>query len=347
MTPWDQAPAIKNLACQLGIAGERPQDGILAHCQRRIDSWVAEAGGTSDIDALEALVAGQLQMVFEEIHSIDDFARLKEVYAKGKGEFVFAALQPKFDDSSNPTFGALVQRRKATPSDRDRYVAVIDCRGDKQHRRFFTRWHEIAHRLTTHADGGETEPGYRSEHDPIERLMDEIAAQLGFYPPLFEPALGLARRGERLLRFNMVEEVILKAFPKASFQATLFASLRSLATPILYLEAGLAFNKSVQQKLATKPLFDDDLPTGELRAIKVIPNRSAQQTGFFIPANMRVPLNSIIFSIFNDLSPGSSAAQEDLAWWVSKGKSLAKQPIFIEARRNADRVIAIVQPLSP
>ena len=60
-------------------------------------------------------------------------------------------------------------------------MAVIDCRGGKLARRFFTRWHEIAHRLTTHADRGDEEPAYRSEHDPIERMMDEIAGHVGFY----------------------------------------------------------------------------------------------------------------------------------------------------------------------
>ena len=62
-----------------------------------------------------------------------------------------------------------MKRKNVADDAPDRFVAVIDCRGSKLARRFFTRWHEIAHRLTTHADQGATEPAYRSEQDPIER----------------------------------------------------------------------------------------------------------------------------------------------------------------------------------
>ena len=144
---------------------------------------MAEAGGVKNIDALESLVTQRLQMVFEEIRNDDDWERLKDVYARGKKEFVFAGMQTKFDDHGNLTYGALVQRRNAQADSPDRFVAVIDCRDNKLARRFFTRWHEIAHRLTTHADL--LEPVYRSEHDPIERMMDEIAGHIGFYEPIF------------------------------------------------------------------------------------------------------------------------------------------------------------------
>ena len=172
MTRWDQAPEIFSLADELGVGGTAPVNGILDYCHRRIDAWVAEAGGVPDIDALESLVTQKLQMVFEEIRTDDDWEQLKEVYARGKKEIVFAAMRTKFDDDHNLTYGALVERRNAGPADLDRFVAVIDCRGSKQAQRFFTRWHEIAHRLTTHTDM--PEPVYRSEHDPIERMMDEI-----------------------------------------------------------------------------------------------------------------------------------------------------------------------------
>jgi hypothetical protein len=148
MTRWDQAPEIADLAAELGVGSGAPLDGILAFCRRRIDAWVAESGGVNDIDALESLVTGRLQMTFEEIRTDEDWDRLTEVYARGKREIVFAGLRTKFDDDDNLAYGALVQRRNAGADDPDRFVAVIDCRGFKLARRFFTRWHEIAHRLT-------------------------------------------------------------------------------------------------------------------------------------------------------------------------------------------------------
>ena len=174
MTRLDAAPEILALAAELGVSAAAPVDGILDSCRSRIDRWVAEARGVTTIGQLEALVTQRLQMVFEEIRSDADFARITDLYARAKKDPVFATMRFRFDDAENPTFGALVRRNVGDDAP-DRFVAVIDCRGSKLARRFFTRWHEIAHRLTTHADEGATEPAYRSEHDPIERMMDEIA----------------------------------------------------------------------------------------------------------------------------------------------------------------------------
>jgi hypothetical protein len=345
MTRWEQAPEISDLAGQLGVGGGAPVDGILDQCRRRIDGWVSEAGGITGIDALEALVTRRLQMVFEEVRTDEDWDRLKEEYARGKKEFVFAGMRTKFDDDANPTFGALVLRKNVTADSPDRYVAVIDCRGSKLARRFFTRWHEIAHRLTTHADGGDTEPGYRSEHDPIERMMDEIAGHVGFYGPIFDPAFQQASEGKPVLTFGTVEAIISGSFPAASFQSTLFACARRMATPVVYLEAKLDHKKDVKRKMATPSLFDEEPPPGELRAVKVIPNKAAQAEGFTIPTNMRVPPETVIHRLFDAEPQTSSDDREDMSQWESKGRSLEARAVVVEGRKVADRVIAIVQPV--
>lgn len=343
MTHLDHAPEIIDLAAELGVGGGAPVDGILDYCRRRIDRWVAEAGGVTSIDDLEALVTRRLQMVFEEVRANDDWDRLTDVYARGKKEFVFAGMRTKFDDADNPTYGALVQRRHAGADDSDRFVAVIDCRRFKLARRFFTRWHEIAHRLTTHCDM--PEPVYRSEHDPIERLMDEIAGHVGFYEPIFDPAFRRASESKSLLTFGTVEAIISRAFSAASFQATLFACARRVTTPVLYLEATLAHKKEVKQRLQTPSMFGDDPPPGELRAVKVIPNKAAQHDGFTIPTNMRVPAASVIYRLFDAEPQTSGDGHEDLSHWESKGKALEGRAVVVEARKVADRVIAIVQPV--
>lgn len=336
---------ILELAEQLGVQAAAPIEGILDFCRRRIDGWVAQAGSVADIDKLESLVTQRLQMVFEEIRTDADFDRLTDQYARGKRDPVFATMRFRFDDGENPTYGALIQRRNVTPDAPDRFVAVIDCRGSKLARRFFTRWHEIAHRLTTHADGGATEPGYRSEHDPIERLMDEIAGHIGFYDPIFHPAFQQASEGSPLLTFGTVEAVVSRAFPTASFQATLIACTRRLPTPVIYLEAALAHKKEVKRKLVTRSLFDDGPPPGQLRAVTVIPNQAAQQEGFFIPTNMRVPADSVIHRMFEADPLMDANGEEDLSQWESQGKRLESRAVVVEARKVPDRVLAIVQPV--
>ncbi|HEY7328019.1 MAG TPA: hypothetical protein VH592_10280 [Gemmataceae bacterium] len=346
MTLLDAAPEILDLAAQLGVSAAAPVDGILDFCRSRIDRWVAEARGVTTISQLEDLVTLRLQMVFEEIRSDDDFSRITDKYARGKRDFVFAAMRSKFDDAGNPTYGTLVRRNVGDDAP-DRFVAVIDCRGSKLARRFFTRWHEIAHRLTTHADEGSREPAYRSEHDPIERMMDEIAGHVGFYEPFFEPVFGAAHAGKALLTFETVKAVLDGGFPEASFQATLNACAKRLPTPVLYLEAMLAHKKAVRRRLATPSLFGDEPPPGELRAVKLIPNDAAQEDGFMIPTNMRVPEASVIHRMFLDETAGDGSGREDLSWWESQARKLERRAIAVEARRVADRVIAIVQPVEP
>ena len=105
MSRLDADPEILALAGGLGVGGGAPVGGILDHCRRRIDGWVAEAGGVTGIDALEALVTRRLQMVFEEVRADGDFDRLTEVYARGKKEFVFATMRSKFDDEATRLTG--------------------------------------------------------------------------------------------------------------------------------------------------------------------------------------------------------------------------------------------------
>lgn len=343
MTRLDQAPEIIELASQLGVGSDAPVNSILDYCRRRIDSWVAEVGGVTDIEQLESLVTQRLQMAFEEIRTEEDFERLTDEYARVKKQGVFGGLRSKFDDADNLTYGALIELRNVAIDAPVRFVAVIDIRGTKLSRRFFTRWHEIAHRLTTHAFHGE--PAYRSEDDPLEQLMDEIAGHIGFYGPLFDPVFEAAKGDKELLTFSTVEAVVRHGFPTASFQATLNACTRRLTTPVIYLEAALAHNKQGRRRLAAPSLFGDDPPPGELRAIRVRANDAAFKEQFYIPENMRVPADSVMHRLFDAAPLTNGERQEDLSQWESKGKPLEGRAVAVEARKVPGRVIAIVQPV--
>lgn len=176
-------------------------------------------------------------------------------------------------------------------------------------------------------------------------MMDEIAGHVGFYGPIFDPAFQQASEGKPLLTFGTVEAIIGGSFPAASFQATLFACARRLTTPVVYLEATLAHKKAAKRLLQTPSMFGDDPPPGELRAVKVIPNNAAQEDGFTILTNMRVPPGTVIHRLFDAEPQTSGEAREDLSQWESKGKSLESRAVAVEGRKVADRVIAIVQPV--
>lgn len=344
MSRLDQAPEVVALAKDLGlVGGGSPVEAIIDYCLRRIDGWVGKAGGVSDIEQLEALVTERLQMVFEEVWTDADFDRLKAKYAKDNKDAVFASLRMRFDDS---TFGVLIRRKNAAEDARDRYVAVIDCRGDKAARRFFTRWHEIGHRLTLVDELDE--PVFRSEKDPTERMMDEIAGRVGFYEPLFGPFFEDQMRGKRLLTFETVEAVRRLRFAAASFQATLSACNRRLATPVIYVEAASSHKAEDQREIdrGQGVMFEECRPVAKLRAVEVVPNPAAQRAKFQIARNMRIPETSVIHRLFLDGDGREEGGGENLNTWEHSGrKRLADQEVWIEARRVKDRVIAIVQPL--
>lgn len=101
---------------------------------------------------------------------------------------------------------------------------------------------------------------------------------------------------------------------------------------------------------------EDDLPrrftfkeaTSELRTVRVVANEAAQTEGFIIPQNMQVPEASVIRSLFKADGDRDATSREDLGMWSdSKGKRLESRAVAVEARKVADRVIAIVQPVEP
>ena len=279
-------------------------------------------------------------MVFEDIWSDEGLDAVIDKYVR-LGEGVFKFLK---HDLEGPTFGATYRRNKLGPDAPDRLVAIIDCRGEKGARRFFTRWHEIAHFL---AGPGEVQtPVFRASDAPLERLMDEIAAAVGFYEPIFGPAFDAEMTTRPRLTFEVVDS-IRRGFADASFQATLFACHRRMTSPVVYLEASLAHKAEEQRDIdrGSTWLFDDAKPEPRLRAVQVLPNAAAHEAGIFVAPNMRVPEWSVIHKLHEDESAVEASDREDLwTWEHSRGKRLASRKVWIEAKKFKGRVIAIVQP---
>ena len=142
MSRLDQEHDVIALARELGLRGD-PVEAVVRFCEEKIGCWAADFGAVESVAALEQLVADHLQLVFEEVCSDDDLERIIAKYV-AQGEYVFATLR---DELGPTTFGLTIKRKHCGPESGDKYVAVIDCRGEKATRRFFTRWHEIAHLL--------------------------------------------------------------------------------------------------------------------------------------------------------------------------------------------------------
>ena len=95
-------------------------------------------------------------------------------------------------------------------------------------------------------------------------------------------------------------------------------------------------------------MFAFEEPPPELRAVRAVVNEAAQAEKFVIPQNMRVPELPVIRSLFEANGERDAANRENLSIWSdSKGKRLEERAVAVEARKVADRVIAIVQPVEP
>ena len=270
MSRLDQEPDVIEQARKLGLSARgAPVLAVVGYCLDRIRRWVRSDGPVLNIQQLEAVAARRLQMVFEEVESDDELNAVIRKYVK-LGEGVFAYLKHDLDGE---TFGATYRRSKAEADAPDWLVAIIDCRGDKGARRFFTRWHEVAHFLVE-AEGKEVEtPVRRASDSPLERLMDEIAANVGFYEPIFGPAFDREMAGRPRFTFKVVEAVRREHFADASFQSTLFACHRRLTTPMVYVEAALAYKADDEREIRQggQWLFEEARPTAQLRAVQVVP----------------------------------------------------------------------------
>ena len=335
-------PKIISLANTLRIDAEDPVEGIRQFCTERVRRSV-RSGRISDIQELQNVLCEKLNLAVHEIWSDGDLEDVANSYV-GQGEAVFAFLR---DDLNSGTYGVLIRLSKR--KGRQFYwAAVVDCRGDKQNRRFFTIWHEIVHCITA-ADQYEL-PFHRTKIsrdliDPIERMTDIVAADLAFFDPLFRPILEEQTSLGGGLTFEIVQKIRERFCAGASFESTLNACVSRSPFPIILIKADLALKKAEQDAINSPQgqLFPITRPVARLRVVSTVTNDAARSNLLHIHRNMRVPRLSIISSVFNDGDLLRGTATENLRDWKSSdGGVLANVEVTIEAQKIGDQVWALV-----
>lgn len=339
---------VVKLARSLGLHG---LDGALAQITEFCLSRIRELTRGEDVETLadlERVVCRKLNLVVEEIRSDDDIEPLVQKYAVAAKDPAFRVIRTHFDGD---VFGTTFVRRKFDPAEPDRFVAFIDCRGPKGHRRYFTRWHEIAHLLTLPPKPGMPVNREPVKSSPLEQVMDHIAGTVGFYEPIFGEAVREFATRSGVLGFDEIESIRRRHCPTASFQATLIAAVPKTPTPVVYLEAkpGLKNEQRTRDDPGQQFLFARDVPEEKLRLAKVTANEAARRIRLRFDRNMEVPQESIIYKLHNRLfvgfEPEPGAVVESLAVWRhSDGTTLGSSEVVVEARRLPDRVYALVRP---
>jgi hypothetical protein len=314
-----------------------PIRAILKHCEARIVEMMADRDDCHTLSQMLDWVANKVGTTFEIIRTDDELREVQERYLQ-KNERGFVQLEK---DLSDEVFGQTIKLRNQEPWEPP-YVSVIDSRGPKAARAYFTKWHEIAHLLTM---TNQMRLVFRRTHnsiskrDPEERLMDEIAGKFGFYPPLVH------RHITSEISFELIEELRQQLCPEASLQSSLINFIKYWPTPCIFLRAEMGYRRDEESKLAQQGFFFHDPPEAALRAVEVSANDKAKEERFIIHENRRVPEKSMIAQVFFGDSL-SGEGEEDLSWWeASDGTCLPARAIRVRARRIAQSVEVLVFPL--
>lgn len=328
---------IQALATDLGInpTGD-PVREIVRYCEKRIRRFLKDFPDVTMLSQLLEIAASKLGTKFEQVYSEAELDEVRTRYLR-QGEKAFATLHNELSDQ---VFGVTFKRTSRKPWELP-YVSVIDCRGEKKSRSYYTKWHELGHLLILTDQMRLT---FRRTHfgldakDPEEALVDVIAGSFGFLPEMIVPVA----KGQP--SFDRIEEIRLRLCPEASQQASLIGITKAWPKPCILLQAQMALKRGEHRALVQGTLGFEDKPQEVLRAVQVTPNDRARAENFVIFPNMRIPERSIIAQMFREETSSDHAA-EDLSWWESSdGSRLPSAKVSVEAKRCRDGVRALITP---
>ena len=334
-----KSPKIWKLAKDLGI--KHSDDvvlDILQFCRKQIKKFLRDFRDCTNLSDLLLFIAQKVGTSFEEIHSDEDLERIRSKYL-GRGEKIFVRLRR---DLLGEVFGITYRLTNREPWEPE-FVSIIDCRGQKSRRSYYTKWHEIGHlliltdqmRLSFQRTGSH---GLELK-DPEEVLVDVIAGTFGFYPPLIH------KHARGAISFEEIENLRELLCPEASKLSSLIGFVKAWPSPCLLVQAMLSFKKKDQAFLLNQRSFGFyDEPSPELRAVHVTVNEEARKINLNIFENMRIPKNSIIHRAFTE-KLDYAEAHENLSWWeTSDGTRFRKCEVLVKVRCFLDSVDALIIP---
>lgn len=303
-----------------------------------------------DLDALRLMVADKFRVKLEFIREDADIERIAVQYSN-----FHSLLRQRLvlEFVRGDTEGITLEREDWDPRF-FQYLAVVDARGERAARAYFTAWHELAHLLVHPAQL--LFPGFRRtpaaaerDKDPIESVVDHVAGRVAFHPPFFRPALERAAADHGGLTFEALEAARQAAAPTASLFATAMGSIQVVGIPALFVTADMAL-KAEERRFSKGPQQTLDFAAGmvheKLRVTTVAPNDLVAGSRLAIRRNMRVPNESVLAQAHASTDDVTLGADEDQGWWeTSRGGPLASIPIRVEAVRRGRYVYGLITPL--
>ncbi len=341
-TRLDASIQVSTLARDLGLQQmANPVAAISKFCDQRMAGFLDKYPHARTLDDLVEVTAAELGTRFEVVRRDADLSLIVRKYvSRSKREPAFANLEREFRGS---VLGITCRLLHPEPWESP-FVSIIDCRGDKAARGYFTKWHELAHLLVL-TDQGRL--SFRRTHshagakDAEESLVDIIAGHVGFYPPI------IRQNATGRLTFESLQTLRARLCPGASREAAVIGFVQAWPTPCLYLKGELRFRKSEEESINQDRFVFAKSPSPQLRVVTLVMNDSAKALDTGMHKNIRIPAKSVIYDAFNDMTV-SQPSNEDFSWWeTSEGGPLASGAVLIESRKSWDSVEAFLHPILP
>ena len=318
---------------ELPVSDDALRD-LREHAVERVRNMVE--GWTLDtVEDLRLRVADQLSVKLVFITSNDDVYRIAGEFAQHKLRHIPLPRLLEREFITGDTEGLLLDHPSPVKGSR-RYLAIIDARGPRAPRAYFTGWHELVHLLLCPPrqrvfDGFRRSPNeVQRRKDPLESAVDHIAGLLAFWEPIFKPAL-ISAAGNNLT-FAAIEAAAEQVAPGASLYAASLAATRVWDGAAVF-TTGEEATKTDGSGLA-------------LRLQTVIPNDLARRLDICVRRSMRVPTASALWRAFYEMPDTECAANEDQALWEVAGRgNLPKLPWAVQAIRRGSAVYAILKPI--
>lgn len=341
------SPVAIKIANDLGLKKlPDAEAAIRNYCLRRVENIISAFGDVADLNQLLDIVSSHLQLTFEEVHDDEDLSEIAQKYLNRK-ELIFGCIQKELDDETD---GVLIRLQNAEAWE-PKFVAVINCRGNKIWRAYFSKWHEVSHLLTT----PRTQMTFQFRRTPKfkkaaeEQIVDRIAGDLAFYKKIFLPALKRQiDQSDNRLTFSAVEKLRQTVCEGASREATLRGAVRYVDVPQLLVIAGMGYKKCEERLLDSGQLA---LFKGmeckiepKLRALEIIPSISAVDSHFRIHKNLEIPERCVICRAFEDVAGSGEilTAHENLNWWRHSRGRLKNENVIVDAKKSGEKVFALI-----
>lgn len=312
----DNDPQVQAAARTLGIRAKAGlREAIVRAAEAKVVSWIDDLGEElAELDDLQRLILNRSGVRIVRINEDGDIAAVEKTYNR---RVLPVQLELEF---SQDTEALVFKNPSSDARSAAQLIAVVDARGDRRARAWFAERHEPSHVLC--GDRGLGTVAFRrtitDRPEPIEQVVDAVAAVVGFWAPIVRPVLARElAKGDVLDAFDRTRAALA---PDASIEASYRAFTRLCAHPLVLLRCDYAARRG-----------DDDGRSIALRAKTVIFNAAADDAGVRVPVNYRVPSDSIIA-----LAHSSGAAMhgdDDLRRWKdSKGRALDACKVRISTR---------------